>query len=150
MFGAASDQSASGTGVADSARRTDAGSSGARPFAQIHSLKNLDPTPDRSRGLGQRFPIGVPTACSVNPRAIVRAMAMNVIRNRYGHRRSCVRLRDAASRRAAPLDPIGAVRTQVRALEDVGAIQTIPRGARKYSFGPFASDRGVAPGSGLT
>jgi hypothetical protein len=49
----------------------------ARPFAPIHPLKNLDPTPDRSRGLRQRFPIRVAEAPSVNPRAIVRAMAMN-------------------------------------------------------------------------
>jgi hypothetical protein len=44
----------------------------------IHPLKNLDPAPDRLRGLGQRFSIGVADSLLCEPaRAIVRAMAMN-------------------------------------------------------------------------
>ena len=54
-----------GTGAADSARRTERGR--ARPFAPIHPLKNLDPTPDRSRGLGQRFPIWVADSLLCEP-----------------------------------------------------------------------------------
>jgi hypothetical protein len=67
-----------GTGVADSARCTEfmeRASPGdlRRPIPS----NTFDPAPDRSRGLGQCVSLGAADSCSLKPRAMGRAMAMN-------------------------------------------------------------------------